>query len=61
MLSGADSFIKGLPNVYQAVLEKDGGNLSQWQRQLLNIAHVTVAKPSILILDKASSSIDTGI
>ncbi len=59
VLSGADSFIKRLPNGYQTVLENDGGNLSQGQRQLLNIARATVARPSILILDEATSSIDT--
>jgi ATP-binding cassette subfamily B multidrug efflux pump len=59
MLAGADSFIKRLPKGYQTVLENDGGNLSQGQRQLLNIARATVAKPSILILDEATSSIDT--
>jgi ATP-binding cassette subfamily B protein len=58
-LSGADSFIKRLPKGYQTILENDGGNLSQGQRQLLNIARATVARPSILILDEATSSIDT--
>ena len=58
-LAGADGFIKRLPNGYQTVLENDGGNLSQGQRQLLNIARATVAKPSILVLDEATSSIDT--
>ncbi|MEJ0104180.1 MAG: ABC transporter ATP-binding protein [Bacteroidota bacterium] len=58
-LAGADSFIRRLPKGYQTLLENDGGNLSQGQRQLLNIARVTVAKPSILILDEATSSIDT--
>lgn len=59
ILSGADSFITRLPKGYQTILENDGGNLSQGQRQLLNIARATVAKPSILILDEATSSIDT--
>ncbi len=59
LLAGADSFIKRLPQGYQTLLENDGGNLSQGQRQLLNIARATVAKPSILILDEATSSIDT--
>ena len=59
ILAGADSFIKRMPKGYQTVLENDGGNLSQGQRQLLNIARATVAKPAILILDEATSSIDT--
>ncbi len=58
-LAGADSFIKRMAKGYQTVLENDGGNLSQGQRQLLNIARATVAKPAILILDEATSSIDT--
>lgn len=58
-LAGADSFIRRLPKAYQTVLQNDGGNLSQGQRQLLNIARATVAKPAILILDEATSSIDT--
>ena len=58
-LAGADSFIKRMPKGYQTILENDGGNLSQGQRQLLNIARATVAKPAILILDEATSSIDT--
>ena len=58
-LAGADSFIKKLPKGYQALIKNDGANLSQGQRQLLNIARATVAKPSILILDEATSSIDT--
>jgi len=59
VLAGADSFITRMPKGYQTILENDGGNLSQGQRQLLNIARATVAKPSILILDEATSSIDT--
>jgi len=59
VLAGADSFITRLQKGYQTVLQNDGGNLSQGQRQLLNIARATVAKPSILILDEATSSIDT--
>lgn len=58
-LAGADSFIQRLPKGYHTLLENDGGNLSQGQRQLLNIARSTVAKPSILIMDEATSSIDT--
>src|SRR5580704_17725094 len=59
ILAGADSFITRMPKGYQTILENDGGNLSQGQRQLLNIARATVAKPAILILDEATSSIDT--
>jgi ATP-binding cassette subfamily B multidrug efflux pump len=58
-LAGSHSFIIRLPAGYDTVLENDGGNLSQGQRQLLNIARATVAKPSILVLDEATSSIDT--
>jgi ATP-binding cassette subfamily B protein len=58
-LAGADSFIPRLPKGYHTVLQNDGGNLSQGQRQLLNIARSTVAMPSILIMDEATSSIDT--
>jgi len=58
-LSGADSFIQRLPKGYHTLLQNDGGNLSQGQRQLLNIARSTVAQPYILILDEATSSIDT--
>jgi ATP-binding cassette subfamily B multidrug efflux pump len=58
-LAGADSFIQRLPKAYHTLLQNDGGNLSQGQRQLLNIARSTVAKPAILILDEATSSIDT--
>jgi len=58
-LAGAHSFIQRLPKGYQTILRNDGDNLSQGQRQLLNIARATVAKPPILILDEATSSIDT--
>jgi ATP-binding cassette, subfamily B, multidrug efflux pump len=58
-LASADSFIKRLPQGYQTILEDDGGNLSQGERQLLNIARAAVADPPILILDEATSSIDT--
>ena len=55
----ADSFIRRLPNGYDTVLDADGGNLSQGERQLLSIARAAVADPPVLILDEATSSIDT--
>ena len=58
-LTGADSFIDRLPASYQTVLENDGNNLSQGQRQLLNITRAAIAQPVILIFDEATSSIDT--
>jgi ATP-binding cassette, subfamily B, multidrug efflux pump len=58
-LANADGFIRRLPNGYDTVLSENGGNLSQGERQLLAIARVMLAKPSILILDEATSSIDT--
>jgi len=58
-LANADSFIKHLPQGYDTVLTADGGNLSQGQRQLLSIARAAVADPPVLILDEATSSIDT--
>lgn len=58
-LSGAHSFIKRLPHGYRTMLENDGANLSQGQRQLLNIARAAVANPAILLLDEATSNIDT--
>ena len=58
-LANADSFIVRMPQGYQTILEGDGNNLSQGQRQLLNIARATVANAPILILDEATSSIDT--
>jgi ATP-binding cassette subfamily B protein len=57
--ANADLFIKRLPNQYDTVLSENGGNLSQGQRQLLAIARVILARPSLLILDEATSSIDT--
>lgn len=58
-LANADSFIHRLPDGYQTVLTGDGANLSQGQRQLLAIARAAVADPPVLILDEATSSIDT--
>lgn len=59
IMANADSFIRLLPKQYETVLSENGGNLSQGQRQLLAIARVILANPSILILDEATSSIDT--
>ena len=58
-LANADSFIKRLPDGYNTMLTNDGANLSQGQRQLLAIARAAVADPPVLILDEATSSIDT--
>ena len=58
-LSGADSFITRLPQGYQTMLAGDGSNLSQGQCQLLAIARAAVADPPVMILDEATSSIDT--
>ena len=58
-LSGADSFITRLPNGYNTMLTNNGSNLSQGQRQLIAIARVAVAAPPAMILDEATSSIDT--
>lgn len=58
-LANADSFIRRLPDGYNTMLTGDGGNLSQGQRQLLAIARAAVANPPALILDEATSSIDT--
>ena len=55
----ADSFIRRLPQGYNTILSADGGNLSQGERQLLAIARAAVADPPVLILDEATSSIDT--
>lgn len=59
MLANADGFIRRLPNGYDTMLKNDGSNLSQGQRQLLAIARAAVADPPVLILDEATSSIDT--
>jgi ATP-binding cassette subfamily B protein len=57
--ASADSFIRRLPQGYETVITGDGGNLSQGERQLLSIARVYVADPPVMILDEATSSIDT--
>ncbi len=58
-LASAHSFIRRLPDGYNTVITGDGGNLSQGQRQLLAIARAAVANPPVMILDEATSSIDT--
>ncbi len=58
-LANADSFIRHLENGYETVITGDGGSLSQGQRQLLSIARAAVANPPVLILDEATSSVDT--
>ena len=55
----ASSFIERLPHGYQTLLSANGSNLSQGQRQLLNIARCAVADPPVMVLDEATSSIDT--
>lgn len=57
--ASADGFIRRLPQGYDTIIEGDGGNLSQGQRQLLNIARAALADAPILILDEATSSVDT--
>ena len=59
MLANARDFIERLPDGYDTVLTENGGNLSEGQRQLIAIARVVLAKPAILVLDEATSSIDT--
>lgn len=58
-IANADSFIRRLPQGYETMLYSDGSNLSQGQKQLLAIARAAIAKPPVLILDEATSSIDT--
>ncbi len=58
-LTSAHSFIRRLPQGYHTLLENDGANLSQGQRQLLSIARSAIANPAILLLDEATSNIDT--
>ena len=58
-LANADSFITRLPDGYNTMLTANGANLSQGQRQLLSIARAAVADPPVMILDEATSSIDT--
>ena len=58
-IANADSFIRRLPRGYDTLVTADGANLSQGQRQLLCIARVMLRRPPILILDEATSSIDT--
>jgi ATP-binding cassette subfamily B protein len=58
-LANADTFIQQLPDGYNTLLTGDGANLSQGQRQLLAIARAAIADPPVLILDEATSSIDT--
>ncbi|GAA3327939.1 hypothetical protein GCM10020331_069900 [Ectobacillus funiculus] len=55
----ADHFIRTLPNGYDTVLNEDASNISQGQRQLLTIARAILADPAIMILDEATSSVDT--
>src|SRR5699024_11981368 len=57
--SNAHGFIKRLPNGYDTMLDQDGSSISQGQKQLLTIARAMIAEPSILILDEATSNIDT--
>ena len=58
-IANADSFIRRLPNGYDTMLESDGSNLSQGQRQLIAIARAAISQPPVLVMDEATSSIDT--
>jgi len=58
-VANADSFIRRLPDGYETILESDGNNLSQGQRQLISIARAAISQPPVLVLDEATSSIDT--
>ena len=58
-IANADSFIKRLPAGYDTLLESDGSNLSQGQRQLIAIARAAISRPPVLVMDEATSSIDT--
>lgn len=58
-LAQADHFIELLPDGYDTIIKEDGTNLSQGQRQLLTIARAMLSNPSIIVLDEATSSIDT--